>query len=234
MLLKYSVLVIISILLSISITQPFSKDGIKNEGFAEQTSKIIPIVTHSKVLTFSGSSHADVKNSSSMQLMDYTISLWFSTTDDIKSQKEAFLINKGGTGTERSGFNMNYGIWLSDKEKIVAGFETIHGDDVFVSSQGSYNNGKWYNVATTFDSELNEMKLYVDGFEVASNKTDSNILPDNTGKQPIRIGANSLSEKGKINGNFTGLIDDIRVFDKALTKIEIEDLYKRESTGNRT
>ncbi|MGD1834533.1 MAG: LamG domain-containing protein [Nitrososphaeraceae archaeon] len=233
MFLKYGMLVIFSILLLISI-QSFSINGIKNEGFAEQINKIIPIITHSKVLTFSGSSHADVKNSSSMQLTDYTISLWFSTQDDIESQKEAFLINKGGTGTERSGFNMNYGIWLSDKEKIIAGFETIDGDDVFVSSQGSYNNGKWYNVVNTFDSKLNEMKLYVDGFEVASNKTDSKIMPDNTGKQPIRIGANSLTEKGKINGNFTGQLDDIHIFDKALTKIEIEDLYKRESSNNRT
>ncbi|MGD1837541.1 MAG: LamG domain-containing protein [Nitrososphaeraceae archaeon] len=226
-------LVIFSILLLISI-QSFSINGIKNEGFAEQINKIIPIITHSKVLTFSGSSHADVKNSSSMQLTDYTISLWFSTQDDIESQKEAFLINKGGTGTERSGFNMNYGIWLSDKEKIIAGFETIDGDDVFVSSQGSYNNGKWYHVVNTFDSKLNEMKLYVDGFEVASNKTDSKIMPDNTGKQPIRIGANSLTEKGIINGNFTGQLDDIHIFDKALTKIEIEDLYKRESSNDRT
>jgi len=53
--------------------------------------------------------------------------------------------------------------------------------------------------------------------------------PDNTGKQPIRLGANSLVEKGKINGNYMGQLDDIQVWDYAFTKEQVANLYSTES-----
>jgi hypothetical protein len=34
----------------------------------------------------------------------------------------AFLLNKGGFGSDRPGFNLNYGIWLNNREKVSGGF----------------------------------------------------------------------------------------------------------------
>jgi hypothetical protein len=83
------------------------------------------------------------------------------------------------------------------------------GNDYFVTSQGSYADGIWHNTILAFDDGPNLLKLYIDGVEVATNTPNIGTTPGNTGKQPIRFGANSLVEKGIINGNYTGQLNDI-------------------------
>ena len=60
------------------------------------------------------------------------------------------------------------------------------------------------------------VRLYVDGVQVSSMSTAS-ATPDNTGIQPVRIGANSLA----LNGFFTGNVDEVRVWNRALSSTEI-------------
>ena len=51
----------------------------------------------------------------------------------------------------------------------------------------------------------------------------------NPGKQPNRLGANSLLENGLINGNYTGQLDDIQVWDYTFTKEQVANLFNIES-----
>jgi hypothetical protein len=61
-----------------------------------------------------------------------------------------YIVNKGGSGSEAAGSNMNYGIMMRSDEKIQAGFESSIGEDSFVVSPSSYNDGRWhYDVATS-------------------------------------------------------------------------------------
>jgi hypothetical protein len=148
---------------------------------------------------------------------------------NVTGRDVAFLINKRGFGTDRPGFNLNYGLWLNNRERVNGGFETPTGDDYYLTSQGSYADRVWHNAILTFDNELHMLNLYMDGLEVATNSTNIGITPDTIGKQPIRLGANSLVEKGMINGNYTGQIDDIKVWDYAFTNEEIASLFATES-----
>ena len=75
----------------------------------------------------------------------------------------------------------------------------------------------------------NLLKLYIDGLQATTNTTKIGTTPDNTGKQPIRLGANSLVEKGLINGNYTGQLDDIQVWDYTFTKEQVANLFNTES-----
>ncbi|HEX7140870.1 MAG TPA: LamG-like jellyroll fold domain-containing protein, partial [Nitrososphaeraceae archaeon] len=52
--------------------------------------------------------------------------------------------------------------------------------------------------------------------------------PDNTGDQPLRIGANSLNE----DKFFTGDIDEIRLWNRALNMSEIKDSYEDNKFNN--
>jgi len=74
------------------------------------------------------------------------------------------------------------------------------------------------------------LNLFIDGVEAATKIIKTSTTPDTTGKQPIRLGANSLVEKGIINGNYTGQLDDIQVWDYAFTKEQVANLFKTEST----
>ena len=188
-----------------------------------------PVVKNSKVIPFSGINYADIVNSRDINLNSFTVSVWFNTAMNVTAGNNAILINKGGIGTDREGFNLNYGLWLGNRERVNGGFETTTGDDYYLTSQGSYADGIWHNAILTFDDEQHLLKLYMDGLEVATNSTNIGITPDTTGKQPIRLGANSYAEKGKINGNYTGQLDDIQVWDYAFTKEQVSSLFDTES-----
>jgi len=85
------------------------------------------------------------------------------------------------------------------------------------ASSFANNDGKWHFVVSTFDGEM--LRLYVDGSQVARKLGKG--FPDDTGNQPLRVGANSL----RLDGFFEGEIDEVRVWNRALSTEEIEDQY---------
>jgi hypothetical protein len=161
--------------------------------------------------------YQEVSSSSSLQPTRFSVGAWFNTVSSYGSN--SFIVNKGGDGSEATGKNMNFGIWMTSSEKIQGGFETKGGTNYFATSLKSYNDGIWHFAVVTYDGK--NVRLYVDGVQVAS-KTANNIAPDNTGTQPLRIGANSLT----LNGYFTGNADEIRVWNgRALTSSEVASAY---------
>ena len=216
------------LLLYFGLTENYKNSILNNiEIFAQENKS--PVVKNSKIIDFSGVNYADVVNSRDINLNGFTVSVWFNTVMNVTSGNDAFLLNKGGFGSDRAGFNLNYGIWLNNREQVGGGFETSSGEDNYITSQGSYADGVWHNAILTYDEKLHLLKLYIDGLEIATNSTKVGITPDNTGKQTIRLGANSLAEKGKINGNYTGQLDDIQVWDYAFTKEQVSSLFDTES-----
>ena len=193
-----------------------------------------PIVKNSKVIEFKGDNYGDVVNSNDINLNSFTISIWFKTIMNVTKEVDgAFLINKGGLGSDLPGINLNYGIWLNNKEQLSGGFEAINGDDFFLRSHASYANGNWYNAILTFNNEQHLLKLYVHGLEVATKPTKIEIPPDTIGRDSIRLGANAYADKGKINGYFIGQLDDIHIWDYAFTKEQVISLFHTESNVKR-
>src|SRR5215208_6252876 len=213
------------LLLYFGLTESYKNSILSNIDIFAQEENKSPVVKNSKIIEFSGINYADVVNSKDINLNGFTVSVWFNTTMNVTSGNNAYLLNKGGFGSDRAGFNLNYGIWLNNREKVSGGFETPNGNDYFVTSRGSYADGAWHNAVLTFDDVPNLLKLYIDGVEAATNTPDIGTTPDNTGKQPIRLGANSLVEKGIINGKYTGQLDDIQIWNYAFTKEQVTNLF---------
>lgn len=142
----------------------------------------------------------------------FTLGAWFSTNNTFS--KSGFLINKGGLGVDTPGKNMNYGIWMNKKGNIISGFENKSGVDYVVASNKTYNDGEWHNVIVTYDGDT--LRLFMDGMPTAYNRTGG-ASPDVSGIQPIRIGSNSLN----LSNYFTGLIDEIRIWNRTLEYSEI-------------
>ncbi len=177
----------------------------------------------------SGSDCIDIANNSSLELTMYSIASWFNTQMNVSNGSNAFIVTKGGVGSDSEGKNMNYGIWMIDSENIQTGFENSSGANYFVMSPSNYSDGNWHYVVGTYNGSA--VALYVDGVQVASNLTTtipppSGTLPDNTGTQPVRIGANSLRlVDGEGDGYFTGRIGDIRVWNRTLSAEEVSAAY---------
>src|SRR5215213_1118995 len=177
----------------------------------------------------SGSECIDIANNSSLQLTMFSIASWFNTQMNVSNGFNAFIVTKGGVGSDSIGKNMNYGIWMIDSENIETGFESSSGANHFVKSPSSYSDGNWHYAVGTYNGSA--VKLYVDGIQVASNLTTTSTptpgtIPDNTGTQPVRIGANSLRlVDGKGGGYFIGSIGEIRVWNRTLSAEEVSAAY---------
>ena len=141
----------------------------------------------------------------------FSVAAWFKTSTDYRS--DAFIVNKPGADN-----NMNYGIWMTNVEKVQAGFETSNGKPMYATSPLSYSDGKWHYTVVTFDGSV--INLYVDGIQVA--KKSASGSPDGGGDQPVRMGANSEA----FNDYFVGNVDEIRVWRVALTPQQVTEAYQ--------
>jgi hypothetical protein len=165
---------------------------------------------YSPSFVLTGSNYNDTPNAANLQLNQFSVAAWFKTSSNFGS--DAYIVNKGGVGSDSSGQNMNYGIWMNSAEQIKAGFETSSGADQFVTSTNSYNNGQWHYAVLTNDGST--LRLYVDGVEVATKSTGG-ASPESSGTKPVRVGANSrVTPPGNF---FTGDVDEVRVWNDDLT-----------------
>ena len=91
-----------------------------------------------------------------------------------------------------------------------------------VSTSGDINNGNWYHVAAVYDGT--DVYLYIDGIEVYSGAQTGAIVEDNT--MDVWIGNNPPTDVGATARPWDGRIDELIVYDTALTQTEIQDLMQ--------
>ena len=76
----------------------------------------------------------------------------------------------------------------------------------------AFSLGVWNHLATTFDGSM--LRVFVNGAEVASDPLTGSIA---TSTLPLRIGGNAVWDEW-----FAGEIDNLRVYDRALTGAEVQ------------
>ena len=146
-----------------------------------------------------------------------TLSLWFKTTTTTGGK----LIGFGNTQTGQSG---SYGrhLYMNNAGKIY--FSSDFGGENTISTPFSYNDDCWHHAAATFSSE--GMMLYVDGALQASNPAVISSPGGVDGKY-CRIGFDNIAgwPSAPSSYYFSGQLDDIRVYDIALSASDIASLY---------
>lgn len=88
---------------------------------------------------------------------------------------------------------------------------------------------KWSFLTATFDGTKN--KFYINGVKVAEAANTNKLVYT---KASLRIGTGiTTDDVHRVGGCFNGKIDDIRIFGRALSETEIQDLYHEGGwTGN--
>ena len=94
-----------------------------------------------------------------------------------------------------------------------AGYVRAGGFDQAVRGASSLPLNTWTHVATTYDGAT--QRFYVNGVEVGNRAQTGPIA---VGDQPLRIGGNASFAGGEF---FRGLIDEVRVYNRAKTAAEI-------------
>jgi hypothetical protein len=122
------------------------------------------------------------------------------------------IIGKGGFGTD---FDLQAETDNRFHFYVAVGAE--------VSSTTVIQTGVWYHVAGTWDAKTG-LKIYVNG--VLEN-TNSALVTRNASSEPLMIG-NQPAFGPRL---FNGLIDEVQVFDRALTAAEVEAIFDAGSAG---
>ena len=213
-------LAITSILFTIIAVSFFPVDDFKADAQSANATKY----KYEPFLTLTDSNFQELPDGDNLNLTEFTVAAWFRTTQN--NTEPGHLVNKGGMNTDEEGMNLNYGIWTNEEDGLAGGFETAAGEDFIIQSREKYNDGNWHYATLTFNGTT--LFLFVDGKPIG-NKLFIKETPDITGEQPLRIGANSLNE----DKFFTGDVDEIRLWNRALSIDEVESAYlnKFNTTG---
>jgi hypothetical protein len=110
---------------------------------------------------------------------------------------------------EQSG-QLIYALYSNDGAGMPSGHVYIGGDTDTHAPTGLTLN-IWSHVAATYDGAT--LRLYVNGTQVSSRAVTGNIAVS-TGQ--VRIGGNNVWGE-----YFAGLIDEVRIYNRALTATEI-------------
>ena len=152
--------------------------------------------------------YISIGNLTSIETTQFTISMWINVT----STKNTVLFNSGLT--HPNGIIFQY---------TGSDFYIAIGGAGISSSSITLNTGDWYNVLLTTNGTT--AKLYVDGTQLGSNLT---IGSGRTG-----IGSNAVIAKYNYSSGFefNGFIDEVGIWDTALTSTQVQSIYDATSAG---
>ena len=146
----------------------------------------------------------------------FSLSLWFKTTTTTGGK----LIGFGNMQTGQSN-NYDRHIYMTNAGQLC--FGVYNGSVQTINSTNSYNDGQWHHVAASLSSA--GMQFYVDGSLIGSKATVT-TAENHTGYW--RLGYDNMNGWTNIPSSFyfKGLMDDARVYNRALSGQEVLDLSR--------
>ena len=143
----------------------------------------------------------------------FTVDLSFKSTGGTGQQ---YLVSKrdSSCANEEQQFSITY---APDLRQVSTTFR--QGNVITNLSYNITNDACWQQVTVVRD--LSRVTLYVNGEQVADRSTAAVIDISNGGD--LLLGGTTCPGAGE--GGFQGLIDEVRIYDRALARNEIEQLY---------
>ena len=153
-----------------------------------------------------------------------TISTWVNTTDTTGNRNTAVFAGDNtsnsvyadlGVAAGQAGFEGS----ASARVRPV-GASSAQQTGIFSSPAASpVNDGNWHNLVMTVNLSTSNLSLYVDGVLTSSQTMTNPLFPIFNNFEIGRLGRSSPVDP------YQGLIDDVQVYDQALTANEVEFLF---------
>lgn len=132
------------------------------------------------------------------------------------------IISKGNA---KSGNLRGYHLFLDNGKATFTWYNNSGAVLATITSPNAITNGKWYHISLTYNGSI--AKIYVDGVDVVPDGVEFSSLA--TGSQSFLIGA--MYDDNAPNtpkNNFDGYIDEVRVWDLALSEQQIREMMNQE------
>src|SRR3989344_6153082 len=171
-------------------------------------------------ITFDGvDDYVQVPSSSALNITgnQVTLMLWVNPSSGYSNQRGGVL--KGPqTNGERYFLGVNYDNYEPDFRIYAGGTQTR----INTGHAGTVPANTWTHIAGTYDG--NTMRIYVNGAEVGSIAKSGNI---DSSSDLLLIGRRTLTDARF----FAGSIDEVRIYNRALTQLEIQGEMGEQPSG---
>ena len=175
-----------------------------------------------------GGDSVDVPHHASLNPSVLTVSLW-GKASNINTSGPGNIFNRrliskeGPIGSGKNGYFFNHG--SDNKLSFAIGYDGSSNEpgDVgrgYVGSIGAIVANQWYHLTGTYDGTT--MKFYINGV-LQGSLTKAMPLGSDT---LLRIG--HVAGRSDVNPNFQGTVDDVRIYNRALSAAEVLSLYNTE------
>ncbi|MDO9593895.1 MAG: LamG-like jellyroll fold domain-containing protein [Lutibacter sp.] len=132
-----------------------------------------------------------------------------------KGNASSTIINKRG-----------YHLFLNNGKPNLIWYDNTGVEKLNIQSPTAIPIDKWYHIAATYDGTTNIAILYIDGVEV---KRETPFAPPTIGTEKFLLGA--MYDSGTPTtpkNNFNGYIDEVRVWEVALSAQQIREMMNQE------
>ena len=174
--------------------------------------------------SFNGtSSYINFGNVANIGASDFTASAWFNSTSsgvNVIVSKSASTAQAGRWWTY-----MNAGL-------VNVYIDGVGNSGVSTTSTATYNDGKWHHMVAVF-KRTGTLTLYMDGASVGTPVSISSFSASNLATTDyLYIGAyeDATGQAPQAGDYFSGSIDEVALWNKALNTTEVKQLYQRGSS----
>lgn len=175
-----------------------------------------------KCLSFNGTNqYVDFGNPAILQLSTLTLAVWFKMTGSTGRYLVGTWCNTLCVPTPNHQTFLSY-IDAAGTTSFYLNYSNNDDYNIYALS-GGYNDDQWHLYTATFNGASRAVALYMDGVLSTSATTAHGIGA--TAIDKFIIGAGALGDAAP--NYFLGSIDDVRIYNRALTAQEIADLYNK-------
>lgn len=166
---------------------------------------------------FDGTSIIEANDESFDFDTQFSISFWIKTTS---TQTDERWFYKNDALPDRAWF-----FSLNKDVSTLGQFTLFYSYDgtnykYFNSTSTDYNDGNWHHVVLTFDGNSGVIRIYKDNILDGEDLSAYNTVNQN----------NKVLTFSPLDKPGIGIIDDVRIFSRALSSTEISELYNEENT----
>lgn len=175
------------------------------------------------------SSYMEIKDSDVLNTLNkqLTVSVWVKT--NTYPDRYSSILYKGDPRTPDI-TNRSFVLFLREDGAVQFSSSPKGMSEEYVFSMpGSITRNKWHHIAGVIDSESNQIRIFIDGkLSTWAGYPGVNGLYESF--LPLRIGK-SHEEERPTHSSFVGQIDDVSVWNIALTDKQIPDYMNKQLTG---
>ncbi len=155
----------------------------------------------------------------------YTLAVWYNTSTDSEANQQSPLLEWGGTTVEQDGVHLWANVHGYQWNGLGTGANLVDttGNDVpYVISAADRPRNEWHHLVVTYDRVAGAAKVYIDGIP----ENQKSFTSQSRTSYPLYIGKRPWDYQ-----RLQGLLDEVRVYNRALSDGDVAALYKRHAVA---